>query len=81
MTFGQVPNLSFVLFLFAPVLSVFGLGRIFLLVLVWACCFLFAPSISLAALSLAVVLADSRNLPTPCTLHLPHFACPARESL
>lgn len=34
MTFGQVPNLSSVLSLFVPVLSVFGLGRSFLLVLV-----------------------------------------------
>lgn len=51
MTFGQAPNLSFVLFPFAPVLSVFGLGRIFLLVLVSACCFLFTPSISLAAVT------------------------------
>ena len=78
MTFGQVPNLSFVLFLFAPVLSVFGLGRSFLLVLVWACCFLSAPPISLAALSLAVVLTDSRNLPTPRYTSLAPFclSCP-----
>lgn len=69
---------SFFFFLmFAPVLSVFGLGRIFLLVLVWARCALLPPSISLAALRPAAVLTGSSKLaPLFC---LPCFVCPAQD--
>lgn len=66
MTFGQVPNLSSVLSLFVPILSVFGLGRSFLLALSeLAALGLFCPS---ARLPLAL-----QRCPHSCPLH---FTCP-----
>lgn len=58
-------------FLFAPVLSVFGLGRIFPLVAVWACCSLLLPSFSPAAPYPAVMLSLKA-----CPVHLSYPRTP-----